>query len=475
MNCVVFNVNWRLGKSVCLIFRFMVWNCYMVLVSYHLFQVIELLVLCRFHFALNTSPLDVLNVFPCQSWSFWLETLWSANEWLFIYFLFFHWKNNWGPNVALEKFIQVGNLSFFDQQKIQCLNGSFIKLRIVFGLDSIKDLFVRSFKTIWRHSQQSNCQIHLEILNRLVMAFGILDSWHRINFQKVQKGLTYFSSQLMIGFYRIKFIRLFGCRISIWNNDLIIEFILIECHFLFINSFLRLENIRVPIHVIVALQSPAKSIFSRLKNCNSSSALFRNMVSSVLYVHVFLGKVASFVFKILWIHGQNLWEKTSFNLFLQLIRRVSINEHSLPRRMGMQVQKSKISAVFMKMHDNFFNCINRTVFFGTGIDVAAIQVDSIRINSIMSSCHSIWVQNWNDIKDRLISECICHLIVLCQLINDASHHMRAWNLSWMDSGCDDNAFFVTIKCLRFLLVDKQVLIIDWLLFVDQALFRTDCH
>jgi hypothetical protein len=26
-----------------------------------------------------------------------------------------------------------------------------------------------------------------------------------------------------------------------------------------------------------------------------------------------------------------------------------------------------------------------------------------------------------------------------------------------------------------LLVDKQVLIIDWLLFVDQALFRTDCH
>ena len=307
------------------------------------------------------------------------------------------------------------------------------------------------------------------------MAFGILDSWHRINFQKVQKGLTYFSSQLMIGFYRIKFIRLFGCRISIWNNDLIIEFILIECHFLFINSFLRLENIRVPIHVIVALQSPAKSIFSCLKNCNSSSALFRNMVSSVFDVHVFLGKVAAFVFKILWIHGQNLWEKTSFNLFLQLIRRVSINEHTLPRRMGMQVQKSKISTVFMKMHDNFFNCINRTVFFGTGIDVTAIQVDSIRINSIMSSCHPIRVQNRNDVKNRLISERICHLIVLCQLINYASHHMRAWNLSWMDSGCDDNAFFVTIKCLRFLLIDKQVLIIDWLLLIDQSLFRTDCQ
>jgi hypothetical protein len=85
------------------------------------------------------------------------------------------------------------------------------------------------------------------------MAFGILDSWNRINFQKVQKGLTYFSSQLMICFYCIKFIRLFGCRISIWNNDFIIQFILIECHFLFINSFLRLENIRVPVHVIVAL------------------------------------------------------------------------------------------------------------------------------------------------------------------------------------------------------------------------------
>lgn len=238
---------------------------------------------------------------------------------------------------------------------------------------------------------------------------------------------------------------------------------------------MRLKDISVSIHIVVTLQCPAECVLSCLENCHSSSTLFRHMISSVLDIHVLLCEITTLIFEVLRVHRQNLWKQTCLNLFLKLIRWVAVNEHPLSWRMGMQVQKTKVSIVFMKMHDNLFNRVNWTVFLWVWIDVASIQVDSICIHSIMTSCHSIGVQDWYDIKHCLVSEHIGNFIVFGQLIDDACHNMWAWNLSRMNSCCHNDAFFVTIKCLRLLLVDKQVLIVDWLLLVNQTLFRTYCQ
>ena len=84
----------------------------------------------------------------------------------------------------------------------------------------------------------------------------------------------------------------------------------------------------------------------------------------------------------------------------------------------------------------------------------------------MPSCYSIGVQDRYDVEDSLVPEGISNNIVFGQLINNSCHHMRAGNFPRMNSGRNDDAFFVTIKCLRFGLVHEQVLVVYRFLFVN---------
>jgi len=58
----------------------------------------------------------------------------------------------------------------------------------------------------------------------------------------------------------------------------------------------------------------------------------------------------------------------------------------------------------MKMSDDLFDSINRRVVLWRGVDVASIEIYAICVYSIMTSSHSIRVENRKKIKNKLVSQ-----------------------------------------------------------------------
>ena len=136
----------------------------------------------------------------------------------------------------------------------------------------------------------------------LKVTLRILYPWNWICLQKIQEGFTNLLSHFMVSLYRVKLVWLLGIWTSVRNDDFVIKLILIDNNLALFGSFLRLKYVSLSIHIVVALQCPAESVFCRLENCYSSSPLFWYMVSSVFNVHVFLCKVATLIFKVLGVH-----------------------------------------------------------------------------------------------------------------------------------------------------------------------------
>lgn len=78
---------------------------------------------------------------------------------------------------------------------------------------------------------------------------------------------------------------------------------------------------------------------------NAATSLFGDMVGLVLHVHVLLHEIAALIFKVFTIQSQQFCEETRLHLLVQLVDRVTVNEVSLPRGLGVKVQKSEISVL----------------------------------------------------------------------------------------------------------------------------------
>lgn len=66
--------------------------------------------------------------------------------------------------------------------------------------------------------------------------------------------------------------------------------------------------------------------------------------------------------------------------------------------MSMQIQKPKIFLLEMKVSYHLFDSVDRRVVLGRRIDVAAIQIYTIGIDSVVTSGYSIGVEDWEEIK-----------------------------------------------------------------------------
>lgn len=126
------------------------------------------------------------------------------------------------------------------------------------------------------------------------------------------------------------------------------------------------------------------------------------MVVYFLAIHIFFGEIAALVLKNLAVHGQDLREKTYFSLFLKLIASITVDEDTFPSCVCMQIQKAKKFSFFMKVQNNLFDCIYWWMSFWIGIDVTSIEIDSIRVYSVMATSHSIRVEDGKQIEDEFI-------------------------------------------------------------------------
>ena len=128
------------------------------------------------------------------------------------------------------------------------------------------------------------------------------------------------------------------------------------------------------------------------------------MIINILTIHIFFSKITSLVFKYLTIQRQYLRKKADISLFLKLISRISINKNSFSSSMSMKIQKPKILVLTMIMSNDLLYRVNRRMMFVRRIDITAIQIDPICVNSIMSPCHSIRINYRKYIKHKFIPQ-----------------------------------------------------------------------
>ena len=127
------------------------------------------------------------------------------------------------------------------------------------------------------------------------------------------------------------------------------------------------------------------------------------MIIDILAVHVLFREVAALVLEDLAVHRQYLREEADLCLFLQLVAGVAVDEDPFTCSVGVQVQKTEEFTPFVEMQNNLFDCVDRGVNFGTGIDVASIEVYSVGVDSVCPTGYSIWVEDWEQVEHKLVA------------------------------------------------------------------------
>lgn len=139
----------------------------------------------------------------------------------------------------------------------------------------------------------------------------------------------------------------------------------------------------------------------------------------------------------------------------------------------MQVEESEIFVLSVRMQHYLLDCVDGAVLARRRIDVAAIEVDAVGVDSEMSSCHAIWVEDREDVEDKGFSKQLAQFCVSGKLVNDASHHMRPRHFTRMHPRANHYHFLLALELPRLLTICKQQGIIEVLLPFSDAPHRAN--
>lgn len=73
----------------------------------------------------------------------------------------------------------------------------------------------------------------------------------------------------------------------------------------------------------------------------------------------------------------------------------------------MQIKKGEVFILIVAMHNNSFDCVDGAVVFRGGANVASVEVDAIYIGSEMTTRDSVWVDNWEEVENKSVSQDVC--------------------------------------------------------------------
>jgi hypothetical protein len=138
--------------------------------------------------------------------------------------------------------------------------------------------------------------------------------------------------------------------------------------------------------------------------------------------------------------------------------------------MSVKVQKAKVLAFAVEMSDDLFDGIDGGMTLGRRINVAPVEVYPVSVHSIVSSSHSVGVENREEVKDKLVPEQSGLLAVFGKLTDDSGHHVGRRHLSGMDSCPYNEAFFFRCKLFGLIVIGEQILVLKLLIFIENMLF-----
>jgi hypothetical protein len=70
----------------------------------------------------------------------------------------------------------------------------------------------------------------------------------------------------------------------------------------------------------------------------------------------------------------------------------------------VQIKKTEVFAFMMEMSDDLFDGENGRVTFGCGVDITAVEIDAIGVDSVVPPGHSVRVDDGKQVEDKFISE-----------------------------------------------------------------------
>lgn len=83
------------------------------------------------------------------------------------------------------------------------------------------------------------------------------------------------------------------------------------------------------------------------------------------------------------------------------------------------------------------------MFLDRWIPIEPIQIQTLRVQSVIATAHTVRVQDWDDFEHKMLPE-LSRLLTLqiCEQIDKAVKHMRSRSLARMHSGSKENYLLV---------------------------------
>jgi hypothetical protein len=229
-----------------------------------------------------------------------------------------------------------------------------------------------------------------------------------------------------------------------------------------------LEDVDDSASVVVAFQGPGVGVLGCFEERYSACAFLTDVVVDVLAVHVLLGEVAALVLEYLAVHRQDLREQANLRLLLQLVAGVSVDENALPGRVGVQVEEPEELGLAVEVQDDFLDCVDGGVRLGTGVDVAAVEVDAVGVDPVVPAGDPIGVEDGEEVEDEAIPEQSRLLAVLSEFADDAGHHVRAWHFSRVHPRPYYKGLLIREELLGFAPIREEVPVLEWLVLAGKA-------
>lgn len=184
--------------------------------------------------------------------------------------------------------------------------------------------------------------------------------------------------------------------------------------------------------MVVALQGVAVGQSSRPLQRHSAASFSAHPIL-VLDVHYFLREVAFVHIKIEAIHRDQLGESDVISLLVWLWKSVAKHEHTLLRGVRMEVNVHlEVLILLCVLGYNLFRCPDRGLLSLRRKVIKSIQILPERVESIVTSRHSIRVQCGDHFEDEVLTQ---ELALLASQVGDqiqgAVQHMRPRRLSWV--------------------------------------------